>query len=193
MHPKTGIRIRRRNKSFVRRIVDCFAAVNKSFLPENFVPVYLSEIVKKAEEFSKNWYDFEPSFEKWHIFSPNSSFYLDLDYYSCLDCLNDKGVWIGGYPDKKLTLVVVRGKKAIDIIPTNSANGADDAFWVNDSMFVMLCSDYDFQKEEAEPYISKWNKEKPITCYSYDGKINNLYDERFSPFFKRLKRLGIKY
>jgi hypothetical protein len=172
-----------------------FKAADSSFSAEKFTPTYFSEKTEKTEktkEFSKDWYDCEPYFEKWFIFSPDSSFYLDLDFYTCLDCVSEDGVWTGGEPDEKVILVDVRNKKAIDIIPANSSDGAIDAFWVNDSVFVMLGSDYDYQNEEAYPYIAKWNREKIIVVYLYDGTINNLFDENFSPFFKRLQRLGIK-
>ncbi|MDR0542854.1 MAG: hypothetical protein LBH19_11690 [Dysgonamonadaceae bacterium] len=86
----------------------------------------------------------------------------------------------------------MRNKRAIDIIPTNSSNSGEDAFWVNDSVFVMLGRDYDYPNEEAYPYIAKWNRQKPIGGYFYDGKIKNVFDGNFSPFFKRLQRLGIK-
>jgi hypothetical protein len=110
---------------------DCFKAADNSFAAEKFTAVYLSEKPEKLKEFSKDWYDWGPGFADWFIFSPDSSYYLDLDFYTCLDCISKDGIWVGGDPDKKVILVDVRNKKAIDIIPTNSNNGADDAFWVN--------------------------------------------------------------
>ncbi|MDR1167799.1 MAG: hypothetical protein LBK53_02770 [Heliobacteriaceae bacterium] len=170
---------------------DCFKAADSSFSAENFEATYFSE--EDMADRSKDWYDSEPAYAKEYIFSPDRNYYIYMDFYTCLDCLNRDGVWVGGDPDFKVSLTDVRNKKEIDIIPTNSSNGALDAFWVNDSVFVMLGSDYDYRNEESYPYILKWNRAKPMVYYSYDGKINNFRDERFSPFFKRLKRLGIKY
>jgi hypothetical protein len=175
----------------------CFKAADSAFSAAKFVPTYFSEESKKWEEFSTDWYRCEPSCAAWYIFSPDSSFYLDLDFHARLADLSEDGVWLGGEPDKKVALVDVRRKKAIDIIPTNNSHGADDAFGVSDSAFVLLGRDYEYRRGDEEPYpymyISKWCKEKPMVAYAYNGKIRNLADERFSPFFRRLQRLGVKY
>ena len=139
----------------------------------------------------KNGFHYEPDSAYGNIISPKRNFYLDLDFYSGIDCAIETGIYIGGDVDTKATLVDVRNKKAIDIIETNCCNNALDAFWVNDSVFVMLCQELDVSGKEWSPYISIWNRETEFVRYTYDGKINNFRDDKFFPFFKRLQRLGI--
>ena len=163
-----------------------FKMADGSFSAKKFKPLWI-------EEANSNWYDIEPDTVCWLIFSPNSDFYLDLDFYSVIDYETIKtGIYMGGDIDTKVVLVDVRNKKAIDIIETNTHNGANDAFWVNDSVFVMLCQSFDMSKEEWSPYISVWNREKEIVRYIYEGKINNFRDDKYFPFYKRLQRLRIK-
>jgi hypothetical protein len=166
-----------------------FKAADDSFSADRFKPLFYSAV---PEIYPKKWYDYEPDTACWLIFSPNRNFYLDLDFYSGIDDAIERGVYAGGDVDAKTVLVNVRNKEAIDIIKTNCCNDAIDAFWVNDSVFVLLGQSFDMSSEEWSPYISVWNREKEISVYIYDGKINNFRDDNFSPFFKRLQRLGIK-
>jgi len=173
-----------------------FKAADSSFSAEKFKPVFYSHGTQRtgyAPSLPNDWYDDEPCDLCWLIFSPDSSFFLNLDFYSGLPCEEETNLlWHGGDDAVNVILTDVRNKKSIQLIKTNNYNGADDAFWVNDSIFVMLCQDYDFNKEVWFPYISIWNKEIIIAKYLYDGTINNYRDEQFSPFYNRLRRLGIK-
>ena len=169
-----------------------FAAADSSFSADNFYSLICSDEISTDPV---EWYDYEPGDADWLIFSPNREYYLDLDYYSCLELSEEYGMYIGGDIDTKAVLVDVRKKKATDIIRTNCCNDAMDAFWVNNSVFVILGQSIelsiDGENEEWEPYISIWNKGNAITYCPYNGKINNFRDDRFFPFNKRLERIGI--
>jgi len=169
-----------------------FKAANSNFSPKKFTKRFYSE---EPYEYTDEWYEEQPYLVGWEIVSPSCKFYLDLDYYSGVDYAMERGIYFGGDVDDKVTLVDVRNKKAIDIIKTNSCNRALDAFWINDTIFVMFCqSRFMFDdSDEWIPYISVWNRENEIARYVYDGKIKNLYEDSYSPFYGRLKRLGIKY
>ena len=170
-----------------------FKAADSTFAAEKFKEVFYSQ---EQEEYPEEWgsYDFvaDSTCCPELIYSPNRSFYLDLDFYSCIGNDLENDIYMGGDVDTKTTLIDVRNKKGVDIISTNCCNTALDAFWVNDSVFVMLCQDFDWDSEEYYPYISIWNKGNIIGYYTYDGIINNFQDDKFSPFFKRLQRIGVK-
>jgi len=169
-----------------------FKAADSSFSAEKFEQQFYSD---NPNESTEEWYDldffYEPDSAQGDIISPNRDFYLNLDFYSGLDDALETGIYTGGEVDSKTTLVDVRNKKAIDIIPVNCCNDAMDAFWVNDSIFVMLCQELDASNDEWVPYISIWKRELLIGYYIYAGKINNFRDDKFFPFYKRLQRLGI--
>jgi hypothetical protein len=174
-----------------------FKAADSAFSAEKFVPIFHPDAAAEQEWYAAENQTYSSETEPantidWNIYSPDRRFYLDLDFYSAVEGLKAGDIWYGGDIDTKTVLVDVRNNKAIDIIETNCCDGADDAFWVNDSVFVLLCREYDFRNEEWRPYISIWNKEKVTARYPYDGKINNFHDDKFSPFLKRLQRLGIK-
>jgi hypothetical protein len=136
---------------------------------------------------------YEPDTAYWYIVSLNCDFYLDLDFYSGIDGAIERGeIYVGGDADAKAVLVDIRNKRAVDIISTNCCNDAMDAFWANDSVFVMLCQSLDMQDEVWEPYISVWDRGKILASYLYDGEIKNFRKDEFFPFFKRLQRLGIQ-
>ena len=145
-----------------------FKAADSSFSAEKFKPLFCS---KESDEYPKEWYNigfhYEPDSAYGNIISPKRNFYLDLDFYSGIDCAVETGIYIGGDVDTKATLVDVRNKKAIDIIETNCCNNAMDAFWVNDSVFVMLCQELDVSGKEWSPYISIWNRETEFVRYTY--------------------------
>jgi hypothetical protein len=125
------------------------------------------------------------------IYSPDSNFYIDLDYYNIIE----DGEYQGSDIDSKVVLYDKRKQKESDIIVTGSSEWFDDAFWLNDSMFVLLENAIYWDENQIEgnyllPYISIWNtEEKTLAKYKYNGKIKRpkgLY------LYKRLQRSGIK-
>lgn len=169
-----------------------FKAADSTFSEEKFKGFFYSE---EVEECPEEWFSYDYVADSaccpWLIYSPNRKFYLDLDFYSSIDDAIGDDIYMGGDVDTKTTLVDVQNNKKIDIIRTNTYNSALDAFWVNDSVFVMLCQDFDWDSNEYYPYISIWNRANIIGYYEYDGKINNFQNDKFSPFNKRLQRFGV--
>jgi len=154
---------------------------NKDFSLKNF---------KKVTDFIKNeneWTDFVSS-SPLDTYNSDGSFYITLDYYNEFE----GNMYIGSDIDSRVDLIDVRKNKALNIHFGGSSSWADDVFWVNDSVFVLLNADDEWGDNRNENflhlYLSIWNiKGDVLANYEYSGDVKR---PEYSYFVKRLIRSG---
>jgi len=169
-----------------------FQSADSSFSIEKFKTLLSDETENRITKLENKWFDYQSDNSVLYVYSSDHHFYIDLDYYTIIE----DGVYTGSDIDTKVFLVDVRQGKALEIVNTGSSAWVEDAFWVNDTVFVLLeNSEYWDEVKNTwgkgcVPSISIWNtKGEILKVYRYEGNVN--YPE-ISFFEKRLIRHGIK-
>jgi hypothetical protein len=138
-------------------------------------------------------YDLSDNYVPAAIYSPDSNFYIDLDFYNEIE----DGVYTGSDVNSRADLIDVRNKKSSVIFNCGSSCWQDDAYWVNDSVFVLLNV-----SEHIDPKKNIWTNDNYILYievrnikgeilkkYRYDHEVNPPEDIYLR---KRFEKHGIK-
>ena len=134
------------------------------------------------------WYS--PYVYKTNIYSPNRHYYIDLDVYANIeDDIYFENELDGAY------LIDVGNRRAAHIMGSDySSFSIDDAFWINDSDFVILSYYIDF--DDDYEYLGL-NLEITIEDVKGNGLAYYVYNDVIEPdelyIIRRLRRQGIKY
>lgn len=127
-----------------------------------------------------------------YVYSPNRNYYIDFNGY---DIIQDS-VYTGSEVDTKVELMNVKEKKMKQVAFYGPGVGIDDAFWHNDSTYVLLgCSiDYDNTPDALsdcwKPFISVHNIEGRLLAFYLYTKCVNFPEVSY--FIQRLTSKGIK-
>lgn len=108
--------------------------------------------------------DFDPVYTPFLIHNPSKTMYIDLDSYNWV--LDDEGVAMFE-ADQEVNLVNLKDKTVKRIGFYGPSHRAEDAFWMNDSVFVLLENDDQNQTSFqlvnlAENTISSYLNKEPL-------------------------------
>ena len=130
--------------------------------------------------------NFDPAFDKTYepflIYNPSKTMYLDIDSYNW--SIDNEGV-VQFEADQEVNLVSLTDKTVSRVAFFGPSHWVDDAFWVSDSIFVLLENGNDNQ-----PGIMTYNlKDNSIYLFSSDeiSPSNKKYIQ------SRLEKNGVKF
>lgn len=126
---------------------------------------------------------FDSTYEPFLIYNPSKTMYLDIDSYNWF--LDKEGV-AQFDADSEINLVNLNDKTVSRIAFYGPSSWVDDAFWMSDSVFVLLENNY-----ENLPSLQVYNlKKKMISTYNYSDSARNRIPTKYLK--KRLADKGIK-
>ena len=130
--------------------------------------------------------NFEPEFDKTYepflIYNPSKSFYLDIDSYNWS---KDGEGFAQFEADQAVNLVDVKKKTVQQVAFFGPSYWVDDAFWVSDSIFILLQN-----SDENVPEISTYNlKDNSVFLFQNDAPIQKS-DSSYTK--SRLEKKGVK-
>ncbi len=166
-----------------RNWINHYKSEDESFSMGNFN----LEESKKLETQSGNVKgNFEPEFDKTYepflIYNPSKTFYLDIDSYNW--DLDSEGV-AQFEADQEVNLVNLKDKTVSRVAFFGPSYWVDDAFWVSDSIFILLQNN-----DENIPEISTYNlKDNSVFLFRNQEPIQKT-DSSYTQ--SRLKKKGVK-
>lgn len=130
--------------------------------------------------------NFEPEFDKTYepflIYNPSKTFYLDIDSYNWSK--DEEGV-AQFEADQEVNLVDVKKKTVNRVAFFGPSHWVDDAFWVSDSIFILLQNN-----DENIPEISTYNlKDHSVFLFRNHEPIQKT-DSSYTK--SRLEKKGVK-
>jgi hypothetical protein len=178
--------------SVLTRWLAHYRSANSDFSLDRFKPL------ERSEYYSGFYFDYEYTIDKidtssvfvsLYEYSPSGNYYIDLNSFS--DIISEEGVYKGSDIDSQAHLVDVRDKQVVRIACYGSWTGCDDFFWHDDSIFVLLGNEIDYDNSDTtKPFLVILNTgKKVIAYYDYEENINRT---EVSYRLQRLISKGIK-
>ena len=125
---------------------------------------------------------FDKTYEPFLIYNPSKTFYLDIDSYHWT--LEKEGMPLFE-ADQEINLVNLKEKTVNRVAFFGPSYWVDDAFWVSDSIFILLENNFDNQ-----PDIQVFNlKENIISQYGYSDSTRRPIEPAY--ILERLESRGI--
>lgn len=126
--------------------------------------------------------EFDKTYEPFLIYNPSKTFYLDIDSYNWS---KDGEGFAQFEADQEVNLVDVKKKTVNRVAFFGPSYWVDDAFWVSDSIFILLQN-----SDENVPEISTYNlKDNSVFLFRNDAPIQ----KSDSSYIKmRLAKKGVK-
>ena len=125
---------------------------------------------------------FQEFYEPFLIYNPSKTMYLDIDSYHWT--LDKEGMPLFE-ADQEINLVNLKEKTVNRVAFFGPSYWVDDAFWVSDSIFILLENNFDNQ-----PDIQVFNlKENIISQYSYSDSTRRPIEPAY--ILERLESRGI--
>ncbi len=126
--------------------------------------------------------EFNKAYEPFLIYNPSKSFYLDIDSYNW-DL--DKDSVAQFEADQEVNLVNLKDKTVSRVAFFGPSHWVDDAFWVSDSIFILLQNG-----DENRPEISTYNlKDHSVFLFQHDKPILSA-EKNYTQ--SRLEKKGVK-
>lgn len=126
--------------------------------------------------------EFDKTYEPFLIYNPSKTFYLDIDSYNWSK--DEEGV-VQFEADQEVNLVDVKKKTVNRVAFFGPSHWVDDAFWVSDSIFILLQNN-----DENLPEISTYNlKDLSVFLFRNHEPIQKT-DSSYTK--SRLEKKGVK-
>ncbi len=171
--------------SILTNWVDYYKTYDTTFNIKNFEHKFAQPFKRMPGNIQGNFSkEFNPVYEPFLMHSPNNKFYVDIDSYTW-EVFVDRGKEeLSFAPDQEINLVNKEEKTVTRIDFRGPSEWVEDAFWVNDSIVVLL--ENSDEKIPALTLIRLFDDTKEY--YRYKDTLN--FKSGFSK--KRLAEKGIK-
>jgi len=125
---------------------------------------------------------FDKTYEPFLIYNPSKTFYLDIDSYNWTKDKEGNALFEA---DQEINLVNLKEKTVNRVAFFGPSYWVDDAFWVSDSIFILLQNN-----DENIPEITTYNlKDNSVFLYRNDEPIQKT-DSSYTQ--SRLEKKGVK-
>lgn len=161
-----------------------YQSANPSFTTGNFTLEQTQKLEMMPGNAKGNFEpEFDKSYEPFLIYNPSKTFYLDIDSYNWS---KDKEGVAQFEADQEVNLVDVKKKTVNRVAFFGPSHWVDDAFWVSDSIFILLQNN-----DENIPEISTYNlKDNSVFLFRNQEPIQKT-DSSYTQ--SRLEKKGVKF